>query len=266
MIELKRLKLINWHNFENVTFDCARLTYMIGVNAVGKTTILDAIRYCLTTNRNFNALGNKKSGRTLQGSVHAKQRGENAYRRPGHTVAYIGAEFWDSVKRTPFVIAVRVESEGPMQELHPGDQTWYLSEDGCTLEQLPFIDPKTGAPSAKEDFKPATGRLSYTRSPSEARDRICRALGIGRASSPLGKKFNEVFQMGTSMDEIPNFREFCTSTSCPSRSWIWTLCRATGWSWKICTPCWPKHRPAPTRWKRSWILAAKLPKSRPRPL
>ena len=208
MIELKRLKLINWHNFENTTFDCARLTYMIGVNAVGKTTILDAIRYCLTTNRNFNALGNKKSGRTLQGSVHAKQRGENAYRRPGHTVAYIGAEFWDSVKRTPFVIAVRVESEGPMQELHPGDQTWYLSEDGCTLEQLPFIDPRTGAPSSKENFKPAVGRLSYTRSPSEARDRICRALGIGRASSPLGKKFNEVFQMGTSMDEIPNFREF----------------------------------------------------------
>ena len=208
MIELKRLRLINWHNFENVTFDCARLTYMIGVNAVGKTTILDAIRYCLTTNRNFNALGNKKSGRTLQGSVHAKQRGENAYRRPGRTVAYIGAEFWDTAKRVPFVIAVRVESEGPMQELHPGDQTWYLSEDGCTLEQLPFIDPRTGAPSAKEDFKPATGRLSYTRSPSEARDRICRALGIGRASSPLGKKFNEVFQMGTSMDEIPNFREF----------------------------------------------------------
>ena len=208
MIELKRLKLINWHNFENVTFDCARLTYMIGVNAVGKTTILDAIRYCLTTNRNFNALGNKKSGRTLQGSVHAKQRGENAYRRPGRTVAYIGAEFWDSAKRTPFVIAVRVESEGPMQELHPGDQTWYISEDGITLEKLPFLDPRTGAPSAKEDFKPAVGRLSYTRSPSEARDRICRALGIGRASSPLGKKFNEVFQMGTSMDEIPNFREF----------------------------------------------------------
>ena len=208
MIELKRLKLINWHNFENTTFDCARLTYMIGVNAVGKTTILDAIRYCLTTNRNFNALGNKKSGRTLQGSVHAKQRGENAYRRPGHTVAYIGAEFWDSVKHTSFVIAVRVESEGPMQELHPGDQTWYISEDGITLEQLPFLDPRTGAPSAKEDFKPAEGRLSYTRSPSEARDRICRALGIGRAASPLGKKFNEVFQMGTSMDEIPNFREF----------------------------------------------------------
>ena len=194
MIELKRLKLINWHNFENVTFDCARLTYMIGVNAVGKTTILDAIRYCLTTNRSFNALGNKKSGRTLQGSVHAKQRGENAYRRPGRTVAYIGIEFWDTVKRTSFVIAVRVESEGPMQELHPGDQTWYISEDGITLEQLPFIDPRTGAPSAKEDFKPAEGRLSYTRSPSEARDRICRALGIGVGGA--GLHIDRVDQIG----------------------------------------------------------------------
>ena len=30
---------------------------MIGVNAVGKTTILDAIRYCLTTNREFQCAG-----------------------------------------------------------------------------------------------------------------------------------------------------------------------------------------------------------------
>ena len=41
MIELKRLKLINWHNFENVTFDCARLTYMIGVNVLRQPTLLD---------------------------------------------------------------------------------------------------------------------------------------------------------------------------------------------------------------------------------
>ena len=78
----------------------------------------------------------------IQPHNYAEQRGENAYRRPGRTVAYIGAEFWDTAKRVPFVIAVRVESEGPMQELHPGDQTWYISEDGCTLEQLPFLYPQ----------------------------------------------------------------------------------------------------------------------------
>ena len=72
--------------------------------------------------------------------------------------------------------------------LHAGTAALHRPQDRCTQRD--------------------EGRLSYTRSPSEARDRICRALGIGRASSPLGKKFNEVFQMGTSMDEIPNFREF----------------------------------------------------------
>ena len=97
MIELKRLKLINWHNFENVTFDCARLTYMIGVNAVGKTTILDAIRYCLTTNRNFNALGNKKSGRTLQGSVQDvyKRQDSNHY---GYAIELLLRKFYCIVR------------------------------------------------------------------------------------------------------------------------------------------------------------------------
>ena len=155
MIELKRLKLINWHNFENVTFDCARLTYMIGVNAVGKTTILDAIRYCLTTNRNFNALGNKKSGRTLQGSVHAKQRGENAYRRPGHTVAYIGAEFWNSVKRTNFVIAVRVESEGPMQELHPATRRGTSRKKAAPSRCCPFSTRAPVRPARRRSSSPA---------------------------------------------------------------------------------------------------------------
>ena len=143
MIELKRLKLINWHNFENVTFDCARLTYMIGVNAVGKTTILDAIRYCLTTNRNFNALGNKKSGRTLQGSVHAKQRGENVYRRPGHTVAYIGAEFWDSVKRTPFVIAVRGSIKGNCSSVMPSSERYQVWSPGCSSCMGPSDSTRT---------------------------------------------------------------------------------------------------------------------------
>ena len=138
MIELKRLRLINWHNFENVTFDCARLTYMIGVNAVGKTTILDAIRYCLTASRSFNALGNKKSGRTLQGSVHAKQRGEDAYRRPGRTVAYIGAEFWDGTARAPFVIAARVESESPIRSCAPATRPGMSLTGAARWSSCPF--------------------------------------------------------------------------------------------------------------------------------
>lgn len=43
---------------------------------------------------------------------------------------------------------------------------------------------------------------------ADARRRICRVLGIGEANSPIGKKFNEVFHMGTSLEDIKDIREF----------------------------------------------------------
>lgn len=208
MIQLQRVRLINWHNFVDNILSFQKITYLIGVNAVGKTTILDAIRYCLTTNKNFNALGNRKSARTLQGSVHGKQRGENVYTRRGHTVSYIGVEFLDQAKKKTFVITARVESESPEQEMRHIQQTWYISPNGTKLEDLPFIDHSTNAPSSKEKFSIPTGRMQPIDKQNDARTLICQKLGIGKADSPLGRKFSSVFPMGTSLDEIPDFRTF----------------------------------------------------------
>jgi hypothetical protein len=208
MIQLKRVRLINWHNFVNDTLTFEKITYLIGVNAVGKTTILDAIRYCLTTNKNFNALGNRKSARTLQGFVHGKQRGENAYTRRGHTVSYVGVEFWDQKQNKSFVITARVESESPEQELRHVRQSWYLSPMGICLEDLPFLDPNTNAPSSREQFSISNGKMPSIDRQTEAKNLICQRLGIGKADSPLGKKFSSVFPMGTSLDEINDFRTF----------------------------------------------------------
>lgn len=208
MIQLSRVRLINWHNFVDDTLTFEKITYLIGVNAVGKTTILDAIRYCLTTNKDFNALGNRKSARTLQGSVHGKQRGENAYTRRGHTVSYIGVEFLDQNQGKNFVITVRVESENPEQEMRHVRQTWYISPMGICLEDLPFIDPSSNAPSSRDKFCISTGRMQPIDKQSEAKNMICQRLGIGKSDSPLGKKFSSVFPMGTSLDEIHDFRTF----------------------------------------------------------
>lgn len=208
MIQLSRVRLINWHNFVDDTLTFEKITYLIGVNAVGKTTILDAIRYCLTTNKDFNALGNRKSARTLQGSVHGKQRGENAYTRRGHTVSYIGVEFLDQKQGKNFVITVRVESESPEQETRHVRQTWYISPMGICLEDLPFIDRSSNAPSSRDKFCISTGRMQPIDKHSEAKNVICQRLGIGKSDSPLGKKFSSVFPMGTSLDEIHDFRTF----------------------------------------------------------
>lgn len=210
MIRMTRLHLINWHNFQDDIIDFKNITYLLGVNAVGKTTIMDAIRYCLTTNKDFNTAGNKKSGRTLLGSVHQKQRAEDSYLRPGHTVSYIGIEFLDENINKNFVITVRVESETPKQDLKGVYQDWYITKPGYSLEDIPFFTQvKDGRkPTSRDAFKLENKGMDRASNQADARRRICRILGIGEADSPIGKKFNEVFHMGTSLEDIKDIREF----------------------------------------------------------
>lgn len=210
MIRMTKLHLINWHNFQDDIIDFKNITYLLGVNAVGKTTIMDAVRYCLTTNKDFNTAGNKKSGRTLLGSVHQKQRAEDSYLRPGHTVSYIGIEFLDEAIKKTFVIIARVESETPKQDLKGVSQDWYITKPGYTLDDIPFfIERKEGkTPASREAFKLENKGMDRASNQSDARKRICRMLGIGDADSPIGKKFNEVFHMGTSLEDIKDIREF----------------------------------------------------------
>lgn len=207
MIEMTRLRLINWHNFQDDCIPFRMVTYLIGVNAVGKTTIMDAIRYCLTTNKDFNAAGNRKSTRTLQGSVHGKQRSENEYLRPGHTVPYVGVEFIDHEKNTIFVISVRVESESPAEDLRHVSQEWFITKPGTRLEDLLFVD-QNRRPSKKEAFKASSHGMRAPASQKDAKKHICRILGIGDSESSLGRKFNEVFHMGTSLKDISDIRTF----------------------------------------------------------
>ena len=207
MIEMTRIRLINWHNFHDDCIPVKMITYLIGVNAVGKTTILDAIRYCLTTSKDFNAAGNRKSSRTLQGSVHGKQRGEKQYLRPNHTVSYVSVEFLDRSLDKYFVVTVRVESETPFQDMKHVSQDWFISPTGVRLEALVFMD-ENRRPVTKDAFKSSCKDMRLAVTQKDARNRICLALGLGDASSSVGKRFNEVFQMGTSLDEIDNITKF----------------------------------------------------------
>ena len=43
MKTLTKIRLINWHLFENTTIDCAGSTYFIGINGAGKSTLLQIL-------------------------------------------------------------------------------------------------------------------------------------------------------------------------------------------------------------------------------
>lgn len=86
-------------------------------------------------------------------------------------------------------------------------QRWYITPHGFALEDLPFLGPDR-IPTKREQFCLKSGKMRDTDNQKTAKDLICRALGIGAADSPLGKKFCAVFPMGTGMDDIEDFREF----------------------------------------------------------
>ena len=55
MKQLTKIRLINWHYFENETINVKGNILMTGINASGKSTILDAISFVLTAgDQNFN--------------------------------------------------------------------------------------------------------------------------------------------------------------------------------------------------------------------
>ncbi len=47
MKTLTRIRLVNWHLFDDATITCNGTTYFIGVNGAGKSTILDAVQFAL---------------------------------------------------------------------------------------------------------------------------------------------------------------------------------------------------------------------------
>jgi uncharacterized protein YPO0396 len=96
MKQLTRIRLINWHLFENSTITCNGTTYFIGVNGVGKSTILDAIQFALVGGQRdvqFNRAAMDASKRTLAGYVRGELGTEGQRFLRDDTTGVVALEF-----------------------------------------------------------------------------------------------------------------------------------------------------------------------------
>ena len=96
MKQLTRIRLINWHLFENTTITCQGSTYFIGVNGAGKSTILDAIQFALVGGQRdvkYNRAAMSGSRRTLASYVRGELGIEGQRFLRGDTTAVVALEF-----------------------------------------------------------------------------------------------------------------------------------------------------------------------------
>ena len=140
MKRLRKIRLINWHRFENETIDVADSVLISGENGAGKSTILDAVQFVVTGSKaNFNKAAHEKGKRTLNTYIRCKTgREDRPYERIGELSAHIALEFYDDAKKKPFIIGTVMDSASVEKE---PNVIWYQIENRELSDNL-FLSGK----------------------------------------------------------------------------------------------------------------------------
>jgi uncharacterized protein YPO0396 len=96
MKTLTRIRLVNWHLFENTTINCQGTTYFIGINGAGKSTILDAVQFALVGGQRdvrYNQAAVSGSKRTLSSYVRGEMGTEGQRFLRGDVTGVVALEF-----------------------------------------------------------------------------------------------------------------------------------------------------------------------------
>lgn len=118
MKKLTRMKLINWHRFNNCTIEFGDSTLLSGENGAGKSTLLDAIQFVIICSTGyFNKAAHENGKRRLTGYIRCKTGKENQpYERTGEISAHVALEFYEESKDKYFIIGAVVDSASEGQE------------------------------------------------------------------------------------------------------------------------------------------------------
>lgn len=173
-----KVLLVNWSRFSNVCISLGGSTLFTGVNGSGKSTILDAMTYMLTGNRQFNKAAEDRD-RNVISYVRGDTRseGKNRFIRDGEVVSYIAMEFWAPVERQYLVVGVCIEYVNETSNTNK----WFVFKD-TKLDDCKFytVEGKTvtvfpqrelmikGKRAVSKDFMPRDKGI----------DQILRVLGL----------------------------------------------------------------------------------------
>ena len=204
---LTKLRLINWHYFNNETITLKNTNLFSGENGAGKSTILDAIQLILTTNsKRFNLAANTDSKRSLKSYVRGKTGEEgNEYLRKGSVISYIALEVYEETKQRYFVMGAKFESFDLESDVN---QKWFCEEG--TLDSLSFITDNR--PSKDEQFRNNGKKVDFIPKPSMAKDRFKTRLGH------LQDNFFELLSKSLAFKPMKDVKSFVSQFILPERN------------------------------------------------
>lgn len=116
MKKIKKLRLINWHFFEDQEIDFSDINVITGENGTGKSTILDAIHYLQSGGTcKFNMAANTLShGRTVENYLKARIGVENKefLREQSDIIGHIAMEYFDTLLSKSYILGCVIQLTG----------------------------------------------------------------------------------------------------------------------------------------------------------
>ncbi|MCY6354991.1 ATP-binding protein [Clostridium sp. ZS2-4] len=199
MKKLTGMRLINWHAFVDETMNIKNSVLISGENGAGKSTILDAIQFVLTCNKNnFNKAANENSKRNLTGYVRYKTGREGSeYSRTGDITSHLALEFYEENRKNYFIIGAVIDSSSETSE-----KVMFYRIEKHRIKDINYI--VDGVPLDISNFKTLYRSKSiqaYTNY-GEARKDFLNKLGR------IGEKFNALLPKALAFKPITDVKDF----------------------------------------------------------
>jgi uncharacterized protein YPO0396 len=206
---MRKLRLINWHYYQDETMEFGKQTLITGQNAAGKSTIIDALQVIFIADQRqirFNPAAHEETKRSMLNYLRGKiGSDEQSYLRNGDFTTYIAAEFWDDDRKEAFVVGVAVDVPRDHQYQ---EQYFILAE--TSLDELEFVKP-SGHLRTREEFKRwhtnGTSSFGRRRAIFEQNKSLYQKALLARFGN-LRERFFPIFQKALSFKPIHNVRDF----------------------------------------------------------
>lgn len=141
--DLQKILLVNWSRFTAETIKVSNSVLITGVNGTGKSTVLDAVAYAISGNRDFNSAAQDRD-RSVRSYVRGDTKSSaKRFLRSGAVVSYIALEFWSAQENAHFVAGVCVESR---DEQH--DESFWFVKKNAVIDDFNFYVKKDSSVTA----------------------------------------------------------------------------------------------------------------------
>lgn len=201
MKKLTRMKLINWHRFEDCTIDFGASTLISGENGAGKSTLLDAIQFVITCSANsFNKAAHENGKRKLTGYVRCKTgRESKPYERTGQITSHIALEFYEESKDRNFIVGAVIDSASEGQEV----TVRYLIDNKRISDDMFF---KGNTPQSVSEFRTSNKTIrQWCKTQIEAKKMIKSRFGR------IDDKFFSLIPKALAFKPIDDIKDFVYS-------------------------------------------------------